>query len=233
MPRPRNPRRRRRRKTHVAALAALVVYGAFVFVGYRLVSGALGDDDSTAREQPAGGQSTGAAAEDRLALQAVGSRAQRSTLGVGAGTGFVAWEQSGLTLVLTSRPAGGWKTGRGRSLTVVYDATRYDGTLVRADARSGLGLVRVPSGNVAAPLWNTPRVTTLRPGEPGVLVGRRDATTTTVERVGARRVFLEGSGYATLAGSPVLNGSGRLVGVVDAGGGVVPVSRACGVIRRC
>jgi hypothetical protein len=31
----------------------------------------------------------------------------------------------------------------------------------------------------------------------------------------------------------VLNASGRLIGVVDAGGGVVPIERACGAIRRC
>ena len=54
-----------------------------------------------------------------------------------------------------------------------------------------------------------------------------------IARAGARRLYLTTSGLGVFAGAPVLNAEGRLVGVIDAGGAVVPIVRACGVIRRC
>jgi hypothetical protein len=228
------PRRRRppRRRSHAAALAALVVYTAFGLAAYLLIARALDGDDTRSGSQ-APGTATLAPGPDQLALQAVGSRAQRSTVGVGSGTGFVAWQSNGLTLVLTSRPRAGWRTGEARSLAVAYGSEQHDGTLVRTDRRTGLGLVRVGGPVGGEPLWQTLRDATVRPGEPVVLVGRSDSSTAAVDHVAPRRIFLRGAGYGALAGGPVLNASGRLIGVVDAGGGVVPIERACGVIRRC
>lgn len=229
----RRSRRRPRRRSHAAALLAVIAYAAFAAAAYVLVDRALDGRSEARPEAPAGPTETLAPAPDRLALEAVGARAQRSTVGVGAGTGFVAWQSTGLTLVLTARPAGGWQTGASRSVEVAYEARRFDGTLVRSDPRTGLGLVRIASADVAAPLWQVRRPARVRAGDLVALVGRTDASTATVGRVGARRIFLRGEGYGVLAGAPVLNASGRLVGVVDAGGGVVPIDRACGVIRRC
>jgi hypothetical protein len=193
------------------------------------VPGLAGDD-----EVDRGGETaTLAIGSEQLALQGIGARAERSTVGVGRSTGFVAWERNGLTLVLTARPAGGWRTGEGRSLPVAFGDARFAGTLVRADDRAGLGLVRVRQTGFADPLWQVRRPTRVRAGDLVVLVGRRSARTVEVERAGPRRLYFRGTGLGTLVGAAVLATSGRLIGVVDAGGGAVPIDRACGVIRRC
>jgi hypothetical protein len=230
----RSRRRRPRRRSHAAALAALVAYAGFALGAYVVITRALDDDGTgTGSRSATPGTATLAPGPDQLALEAVGSRAQRSTVGVGDGTGFVAWQSNGLTLVITSRPRAGWRTGEARSVAVEYGADRYDGTLVRTDPATRLGLVRVAEPVDGNPLWPVLRDATVRPGDVVVLVGRTDFSTTTVDHVGSRRIYLRGDGYGSLAGSPVLNASGRLIGVVDAGGGVVPIERACGAIRRC
>ncbi len=73
----------------------------------------------------------------------------------------------------------------------------------------------------------------MRAGDLVVAVGRRAARTVEVERAGANRIFFRGTGIGSFAGAPVLSGDGRVVGVVDAGGGATPIDRACRVIRRC
>lgn len=229
--RPTRPRRRRRRSR--AWLAALV-YAAFAVTAVVLVANARhgGLPSPVSSGDAENGGVTFGPGSDELALQTIGARAQRSTLGVGRGTGFVAWEANGLTLVLTARPAGGWKLGAKRSLTVTFGDRSWRGTLVRADAASGLGLVRVVAAGVADPLWDTPLRTSTRTGERLAVVGRTTARTVEVERA-ARRVYLRTSGLGAFVGAPVLNAEGRLVGVIDAGGAAVPIARACGVIRRC
>ncbi len=181
--RPTRPRRRRRRSR--AWLAALV-YAAFAATAVVLVVNARhGGLPSLASSGDAeNGGVTFGPGSDELALQTIGARAQRSTLGVGRGTGFVAWEANGLTLVLTARPAGGWKLGAKRSLTVTFGDRSWRGTLVRADAASGLGLVRVVAAGVADPLWDTPLRTSTRTGERLAVVGRTTARTVEVERGG-------------------------------------------------
>jgi hypothetical protein len=230
--RPIPPRRRRRSRAWLAAL----VYAAFAVTAVVLVASALNGglpSLSASDDAGSGGSVTFGPGSDELALQTIGARAQRSTLGVGAGTGFVAWEANGLTLVLTARPAGGWKLGARRSLTVRFGTRSWRGTLVRSDAASGLGLVRVVAAGVADPLWDAPVRTAARTGERLAVVGRTTARTVEVEQAAARRLYLRTSGLGPFAGAPVLNAEGRLVGVIDAGGAAVPVARACGVIRRC
>jgi hypothetical protein len=233
MPTPR--RRRPRRRRHSRAWLAALVYGAFAATAVALVAGALrGGLPSLASSDDGGSPGvTFGPGSDELALRTIGARAQRSTLGVGGGTGFVAWEANGLTLVLTARPAGGWKTGVARSLTVSFGGRSWRGTLARADAASGLGLVRVPAAGVADPLWEDASRTAVRTGERLAVVGRTTSRTVEVAQAARRRLYLGTSGLGGFAGAPVLNAEGRLVGVIDAGGAAVPIARACGVIRRC
>jgi hypothetical protein len=216
---------------------ALLMYAGFAVAAVLVVSRAL-DDDAPSRETTDDGAADGAAAtgeggSDQLTLQSFGARAQRSTVGVGPGTGFVAWKSNGLTLVMTSRPARGWRTGADRAIPVRYGSDTYEGTLVRVDPASGLGLVRITDPGVAEPLWQRGEPTRVRAGDLVVLVGRSSSRTVAVERVGSKRIYFAATGLAEFAGAPVLDESGRVVAVVDKGGGGTPIARACGVIRRC
>lgn len=230
--RARRPRRRRRSRAWLAAAAYAAFATLAVVLVVRGLDGGLpaiaGGD-----EEPAGSTVTAGPGSEELALRTIGSRAQRSTVGVGEGTGFVAWEANGLSLVLTARPAGGWKLGPNRRVTVSYGGRSWPGTLARADAANGLGLVRVGQDGIADALWSAPVQTTVTNGERLALVGRTTARTVEVAQAATRRVYLTTTGLGPFAGAAVLNSTGRLVGVVDAGGGVVPIARACGVIRRC
>ena len=212
------------------------MYAGFVVAALVLIGRSLGPEAPTiAGEDEA--QPEGAATieldPEQLALQGIGARAQRSTVGVGRTTGFAAWSQTGLTLVLTARPAGGWQTGQSREVQVAYGRDRLSGTLVRSDPATGLGLVRVEDSGFAEPLWQVRRPAVVRSGDLVVLAGRRTARTVAVDRAGRNRIFFRGAQLASFAGAPVLDASGRPVGVVDAGGGAIPIDRACGVVRRC
>jgi len=228
----RQPPRRRRRRS-LAWLALLLYVGfaaaAVVLVGRALQSGLPsiggGDQDATTGTLSGG--------PDELALRTIGTRAQRSTLGVGGGTGFVAWQTPGLTLVMTARPAGGWKLTGGREIAVSYNGRTWTGTLVRADPASGLGLVRLAQPNLGAALWGDPGRPTVRNGQLVAVVGRQSARTVSIAQAGRRRLYPDAGGLGDFAGAPVLDAQSQLVGVVDSGGGIVPIARACSVIRRC
>jgi hypothetical protein len=236
--RPRRPRpsRRQRRRRHRAVWLAALLYAGFAVAALLVVARSLdagvpslGGGADTADD----GTATISDGPEQLALTSIGARAQRSTVGVGGGTGFVAWETNGLALVITSRPAHGWRTSEGRSVQVAFDGRTFTGTLARTDARTRLGLVRVGETGFADALWQEPRADVVQSGDLVVLVGRRAARTVAIDRVGANRIYFAATGLASFAGAPVLSESGRLVGVVDAGGGATPLGLACGVIRRC
>jgi len=228
----RPPRRRRRRSW--AWLALLLYLGfaaaAVVLVG-RALQGGLPSFGGDSREAGATGTLSGG--PDELALRTIGTRAQRSTLGVGGGTGFVAWQTPGLTLVMTARPAGGWKLTDGRGIAVSYNGRTWAGTLVRADGASGLGLVRLAASGLGVALWGDPGRPAVRNGQLVAVVGRRSARTVSIAQAGKRRLYPDSSGLGDFAGAPVLDAQSQLVGVVDSGGGIVPIARACGPIRRC
>ncbi len=222
------PRVRQRRPTW-KALVAVVLYGGAALFAWTLVSG---QDSPSA---PAVAQATPAASEPLaptstdLALGTIAQRAVRSVVTVGASSGFVAWTAKGMSLVVTARPAGGWKTGAGRAVTLTFGGRELDGTLVRTNARTGLGLVRVPEV-LPRPLWQQRRAAGVTRGDRLVAVTADGVTTFAAKSAGRNAIW--GLGAATAPGAPVLNESGRLVGVTSAGR-VVPIGRACGSIRRC
>ena len=237
--RPRRPRPRSRppsRRRHNAVWLAAFVYVSFAVAALVVVARSLDADvPSLGGELETATDGTGTISNGpgQLALTSIGARAQRSTVGVRGSTGFLAWETNGLALVITSRPVDGWRTGDGRSVQVAFDGRTFTGTLARTDARSRLGLVRIPETAFADPLWQEPGTAVARSGDLVVVVGRRASRTVEIERAAANRIYFRATGLASFAGAPVLGESGNLVGVVDAGGGATPIDRACGVIRRC
>lgn len=225
------PRRRRRSWAWLALLLYLGFAGAAVVLVGRALQGGLPSIGGGSKEESTTGTLSGG--PDELALRTIGTRAQRSTLGVGGGTGFVAWQTPGLTLVMTARPAGGWKLTDGRQIAVSYDGRTVTGTLVRADPASGLGLVRVTGSRLGPALWGDPGRPKVRNDQLVAAVGRRSARTIAIAQAGKRRLYPDAGGLGAFAGAPVLNAQSQLVGVVDAGGGIIPIARACGPIRRC
>jgi hypothetical protein len=223
--------RRRRRRPSWKALAAGLLYGFALVAAWNLVDEATSlqatPDAATATPTTAGGP-TGPSSTD-LALGAIASRSARSVVGVGESAGFVAWTAKALTLVVTARPDGGWVTGPGRHVTVAAGARELDGTLVRTDRRTGLGLVRV-RGSVGRPLWQTRVAAPVDPGERLVAVspGGPEVFAATESRHAA----IWGLQGRSTPGAPVFDQAGRLVGVAT-GSRVVPIGRLCGTIRRC
>jgi hypothetical protein len=193
-----------------------------------VVSGSLGAD-APARA-PAAARTAGAS---DLALRTVGARAQNSVVSIGAtGTGFVAWKANGLTLVLTARPATGWKTGPGRSVTVTANGIDLPATLVRTDAKTRLGLIRVPENLALPALWQERRAAPVAKGDGLVAAGTRGTATFVVDGAPRHTAIWGARAGSTPPGAPVLSEDGRLVGVAT-GSRVIPIGRACGKIRRC
>jgi hypothetical protein len=218
--------RRRRGPTWKAPLA-LALYAGALFVAWTLVTDVRGgDEDAT---PAAGAEEAAAPAGAELALTTHAARAARSVVTVGESTGFVAWTANGLSLVLTMRPAGGWQTGDDRQVVVTSGTTDYEGKLVRSDPRTGLGLVRV-EGDLGRALWQTRAPAAVRKGEQLAVAGSGARALFVVTE--ARHAAIWGLDSGTPPGRPVVNESGRVVGVTT-GSRVIPIDRACGPIRRC
>ena len=225
------PRRRRRWRPTWKAPVALVLYVGALYAGWSLVERTRAVAEPVEATKPATTVSRPAntPAGTDLTLANLTTRATRSVVGVGAGSGFVAWTANGLSLVLTTRPVGGWKTGPARSVQVTAGGTKHAGTLVRADPRTGLGLVRV-EGELARPLWQRVAPVEARPGSRLAVAAPEGPKLFTVTEVHPGAIW--GADPGTKGGQPVLDELGRLVGVTT-GGRIVPIARACGTIRRC
>ncbi len=226
---PRSPHRRRRLPSWKAQVAVLL-YALALYAGWAIVEGSatLGTAPEPATAGPAASGPLAPTSAD-LALGAIASRTARSVVTVGSSAGFVAWRAKALTLVVTARPAGGWKTGPGRSITVTARSGELEGTLVRTNRRTGLGLVRV-RGDVAPPLWQQRRPAPVGQGDRLVAVAPQGPAIFAARE--SRHAAIWGLQGRAAPGAPVLDASGRLVGVAT-GSRVVPIGRACGTIRRC
>ena len=222
----RGQRRRRRGPTWKAPLA-LALYAGALFLAWTLVTDVRGSESEATPAAPTDTSAAPAGTELTLTTQA--TRAARSVVTVGETAGFVAWSTNGLSLVLTVRPDGGWETGEDREVAVTSGTTDYDGKLVRSDRRTGLGLVRV-EGELARALWQTRAAAPVQAGDLLVVAGPGESAVFAVTE--ARHAAIWGVAAGTPPGRPVLNESGRVVGIT-AGSRVVPIDRACGAIRRC
>ena len=223
------PRHRRRRTPSWKAGIALVLYAAALAVGWQLVTGAeLPQEAEPATATPSATGPLAPTSTD-LALGTIAARGARSVVSVGDSVGFVAWTANGLSLIVTARPAGGWQTGPDRAIGVGIGSRELEGKLVRTNRRSGLGLVRV-TGDVARPLWQQRRAAPVTKGEKLVAATPGGSVVFVVREAGHRAIW--GLGGRSVAGAPVFDESGRLVGVTT-GSRVVPIGRACGGIRRC
>ena len=227
---PRAHRRRRRRRPSWKAQAAVLLYAGALFAGWTIVEGstALGTAPEPATAVPTTSGPLAPTSAD-LALGAIASRTARSVVTVGESAGFVGWRAKALTLVVTARPPGGWETGPGRRVTVTAGSRDLEGTLVRADARTGLGLVRV-RGEIAPALWQQRRPAQVQAGDR--LVAVTPQAPTIFAATEARHAAIWGMRGRSIPGAPVFGESGRIVGV-STGSRVVPIGRACGTIRRC
>ena len=225
------PRPRRRRRTPTwKAQAALVLYAGALFAGWTLVSNTEVVPDETERT-PASPPSTVPLAPTAtdLALGTIATRGTRSVVSIGESAGFVGWTANGLSLVVTARPTGGWKTGPDRHVTVQSGTRELDGKLVRSDPRSGLGLVRV-QGALARPLWQQRRAAPVKRGD--MLVATMPGGAATFAVTESRHAAIWGLRGRPVPGAPVFDESGVLVGITT-GSRVVSIGRACGSIRRC
>jgi hypothetical protein len=221
----RGQRRRRRGPTWKAPLA-LALYAGALFVAWTLVADVRGgEEDST----PAAPAEPAAPAGTELTLTTHAARAAGSVVTVGETAGFVAWTANGLSLVLTVRPAGGWQTEEDRRVVVTSGTTDHEGKLVRSDPRTGLGLVRV-EGELGRGLWQTRASAPVRKGDRLAIAGPGAPALFVVTEARHRAIW--GVEAGTPPGRPVLNESGRVVGITT-GSRIVPIDRACGAIRRC
>jgi len=222
----------RRRRPSLPALAAVALYAGAAFLVWSLVTGtSLSLSPGTGEARATAPAATGplAPTSTDLALGTIATRAARSVVTVGASSGFVAWTAKGMSLVVTARPTGGWKTGPDRAVTVQLGGRELDGKLVRTNAGTGLGLVRVPEV-LPRPLWQQRRPAGVAQGDRLVAVADKGSTTFAVKAAGRNAIW--GLAAPASPGAPVLDESGRLVGVTTTGR-VVPIGRACGSIRRC
>jgi len=229
---------------------AATAYGAALFGLYHLAV------DARRAEAPVASGVRGASAtlepslvtggQELLAARALAARAQRSVYvveGSAQGSGFVAWVQEGQkrSFVITARSVvAGLLADGGRTLYVKSGNRFWAASLVRADRRSGLALIRVDTV-LERPLWQV-RIDQdeLEAGSQALIVPPGpDAAFGEGTVAPAGDAFQLETGTEQLyLGAPVVSEDGRLAGVVVAArpGGVnrvVPIDVACGAIRNC
>jgi hypothetical protein len=171
-----------------------------------------------------GAEAVTAPSSESLALDTVAARTTRSVVTVDKRLGFVGWQHKDFSLVVT---VGG---EQGDVVAVAQADGTGDGEIIRADAETGLALVRV-AGDVGRPVWRERRPASVSSGDWLVAVDR--TTGHHVQATSPRYAGIAVRGrLGSLVGAPVLSQSGRLVGIAGATG-VIPIGRACGTIRRC
>lgn len=239
---------RRRRSLHVAAAAAAGLYAFAGWSAWTIVDGARAGQDTAGLAVPTVGAVAGVQAmetRDTLATRVLAARAQQSVFrleaaGGGTGTAFVAWTARGASFVVAAhRSVEGLLADGGRSVFLQRAGRVWTGRVLRVDRANGLVLVRVP-GRLADPLWQSRRDASLREADGAVVVGAGGATgfgEGVVTAAGPRRLTVSASVGDAGVGAPVLDAGGRVVGVVTgvrgAASTVVPIERACAVVRRC
>jgi S1-C subfamily serine protease len=149
------------------------------------------------------------------------------------GSGFVAWQDSGSSYVITARHVivdrlGGYVTLQRAS------GGSWQGEIAAEDAKNDLAVIRLdghPTG--AAPLWQRPTTAPPSVGDALLLVGSRVTHT---------RIQTDAAANPGNSGGPALDQQGRVVGVLVAGisaqygsglNFAVPIGRVCEKLRSC
>lgn len=159
------------------------------------------------------------------------------------GSAFVAWTEGTVTYLVTADHV--VADAGDPTVAISRRGGTWSGEVIRRDPRSDLAVIRV-SGHPAKarPLWQRPRDA----AKPGVgdqllLVGspfglEGTVTTGVVSRVTPREIQTDAAANPGNSGGPAITRDGRVVGVLVSGGGqnvnfVVPIERACRVVRAC
>lgn len=205
--------------------------------------------EDVAALQQANDRLTGRVSSTQRRIEGAASLAQRALRSVftvetdsGLGAGFAAWTEQGAIYVVTADHV--IASARSPFVTVSRKSASWSGEIVRRDSRNDLALIRIsgrPQG--AKPLWQQPKPNTPKPGHEVLLIGSPyglDGTVTTgvVSRVSRRAIQTDAAANPGNSGGPAIDGNGRIVGVLVAGGGqninfAVPIARVCAKLRDC
>ena len=161
----------------------------------------------------------------------------------GLGSGFVAWQEDGVSYLITAQHVVAEQLGSNVVVTRKAGGS-WAGEIVSEDPKRDLAVVRIngrPKG--AKPLWQRALNTRPREGDRLLLAGspyglEGTVTTGIVSRVTARWIQTDAAANPGNSGGPAVDERGRVVGVLVMGGGqnvnfVVPIRLACKKIRRC
>jgi S1-C subfamily serine protease len=157
------------------------------------------------------------------------------------GTAFAAWRSSEGTFLITANHV---VAGHDDFVEISRENGDWNGEIVRRDPKNDLALIFVegrPGGS--PPLWQKPRRGRPKTGERLLLVGSPyglggTVTTGVVSRVTRKTVQTDAAANPGNSGGPAVDGKGRVVGVLVAGGGqninfAIRIERACRKLRRC
>jgi serine protease Do len=161
----------------------------------------------------------------------------------GLGSGFVAWQEDGVSYLITAEHVVAEQMGSNVVVTRKSGGS-WAGEIVAEDPKRDLAVVRIngrPKG--AKPLWQRALNTRPRAGDRLLLAGspyglEGTVTTGIVSRVTPRWIQTDAAANPGNSGGPAVDERGRVVGVLVAGGGqnvnfVVPIRLACKKVRRC
>jgi S1-C subfamily serine protease len=162
----------------------------------------------------------------------------------GLGTGWAAWNEQGVTYLVTANHVVADALASGtRQVTVRRKGTTWKGVIGATDPVNDLAVVRV-IGDIAPPLWQHPNKSLAPlPGDKLLLVGspyglEGTVTTGVVSRVTYDTLQTDAAANPGNSGGPAVDATGQVVGVLLSGGAEnlnfnVPIQRACVAIRKC
>jgi S1-C subfamily serine protease len=159
------------------------------------------------------------------------------------GSGFYAWTQGGNSFFITADHV---VFGADMQVRVMYKGGSWGGSVAKTDPGNDLALIEVdgaPSG-LGQPLWPDPAVRRAPAvGDSVLLVGspfglESTVTTGVVSRVTSKTIQTDAAANPGNSGGPVIDASGRVLGVLVRGGGeninfAIPIALACVAIRDC
>jgi S1-C subfamily serine protease len=161
----------------------------------------------------------------------------------GLGSGFVAWQEDGVSYLVTAQHVVAEQMGANVVVTRKSGGS-WAGEIVAEDPKRDLAVVRIngrPEG--AKPLWQRALNTRSREGDRLLLAGspyglEGTVTTGIVSRVTPRWIQTDAAANPGNSGGPAVDEHGRVVGVLVKGGGqnvnfVVPIRLACKTVRHC